>query len=206
MHRKPPAFTTATPLGKTKRNSPASSSMPITQPVTNRAHMILPSTRRVILTGAISTVGIFFMGSKSPSASANAMNKVQKSDSEWRAQLTDAQYRVLRQAGTERSFTSPLNIEKRNGVYLCAACANPLFSSDTKYDSGTGWPSFFKPLQNGIAYRQSASDVLFMTREVLCKKCDGHLGHVFKDGPRPTGERYCMNGVALKFVPSEKSA
>ena len=124
----------------------------------------------------------------------------QKTDEEWKKTLTPEQFHVLREHGTERAGTSPLNFEKRSGLFTCAACGQPLFTSDTKFESGTGWPSFFKPIDGAI---QTTTDSSYgMTRvEVHCSKCGGHLGHVFPDGPRPTGERYCMNGVALKFEP-----
>jgi len=121
-----------------------------------------------------------------------------KSDEAWRKDLTPEQYRVLRQHGTERAGTSALNHEKREGVYLCAGCGTPLFDSQMKYESGSGWPSFCRPRENAVATETDNS--LFMTRtEVHCANCGGHLGHVFPDGPKPTGLRYCMNGVALKF-------
>jgi peptide-methionine (R)-S-oxide reductase len=123
------------------------------------------------------------------------------SDSDWRKRLGPERYRILREAGTERPYSSPLNKEHRRGTFACAGCGLPLFSSATKFDSGTGWPSFFRPLPNAILTRADHS--LFMERtEVLCRRCGGHLGHVFDDGPRPTGLRYCMNGLALKFVPA----
>ena len=131
---------------------------------------------------------------------APARFEVEKSDAEWRAQLSPEQYRVLRGHGTERAGTSPLNLEKRSGTFTCAGCGQPLFTSDTKFESGTGWPSFYKPIEGAIA---TTTDTSYgMTRvEVHCAQCGGHLGHVFPDGPRPTGERYCMNGVALQFEP-----
>jgi len=125
---------------------------------------------------------------------------VQKSDAEWRAELTPEQYRVLRQHGTERAGTSALNAEKRQGEFVCAGCGQELFASDTKFESGTGWPSFFAPLEGAV--ETSTDRSLFMTRtEVHCANCGGHLGHVFPDGPAPTGQRFCMNGVAMRFVP-----
>jgi peptide-methionine (R)-S-oxide reductase len=125
---------------------------------------------------------------------------VQKDDAEWQNELSPKQYQVLRCHGTEHPGTSPLNGEKRSGTYQCAGCGQPLFSSDTKFESGTGWPSFWAPMDDAIGTTEDRSH--FMTRvEVHCKSCGGHLGHVFPDGPRPTGERYCMNGVALKFEP-----
>ena len=122
------------------------------------------------------------------------------SDDEWRKRLTPEQYRVLRQHGTERAGTSPLDKEKRVGTFACAGCGLPLFASETKFNSGTGWPSFFQPLEQAVA--TTADRSFFMTRtEVHCARCGGHLGHVFEDGPPPTGLRYCMNGVSLKFEP-----
>jgi peptide-methionine (R)-S-oxide reductase len=123
-----------------------------------------------------------------------------KTDEQWRAVLTPDQFQVLRQHGTERAGTSPLNNEHRPGTFKCAGCGRPLFRSDSKFDSGTGWPSFFTPLENAI---ETTTDRKFgMTRtEVHCADCKGHLGHVFEDGPPPTGLRYCMNGVSLKFEP-----
>jgi peptide-methionine (R)-S-oxide reductase len=123
------------------------------------------------------------------------------SDAEWRKRLTPAQYNVLRNHGTERPGSSPLNKEHRKGTFACAGCDLPLFSSDAKFESGTGWPSFFKPLPDAIGTTTDRS--FFMTRtEVHCSRCLGHLGHVFEDGPPPTGLRYCMNGVAMKFEPA----
>ena len=114
--------------------------------------------------------------------------------------LTPEQYQVLREHGTERAGTSPLNVEKRDGMFYCAGCGAPLFSSDSKYESFSGWPSFFRPIEGAV--ETTVDDSYGMKRvEVHCAKCGGHLGHVFPDGPRPTGERYCMNGVALKFEP-----
>ena len=123
-----------------------------------------------------------------------------KTEEQWRAALTPEQFEVLRKHGTERAGTSPLNKEHRSGVFRCAGCGMDLFSSDAKFDSGTGWPSFFVPLPNAI--ETSTDRKLGMTRiEVHCARCKGHLGHVFEDGPRPTGLRYCMNGLALAFEP-----
>ncbi len=122
---------------------------------------------------------------------------------DWQKALTPEQFRVLRQHGTERAGSSPLNAEKREGRFICAGCGQELFSSATKYDSGTGWPSFWAPVEGAVA--TSIDRSFFSTRtEVHCSRCQGHLGHVFPDGPRPTGQRYCMNGVALGFEPKEK--
>ena len=126
---------------------------------------------------------------------------MQNPDDEWREKLTAEQYYVLRKHGTEPPGSSPLNDEKRAGTFKCAGCGTPLFTSDTKFESGTGWPSFWKPIDEA-AVATTTDRSLFMTRtEVHCAKCAGHLGHVFPDGPQPTGLRYCMNGVALKFEP-----
>ena len=126
---------------------------------------------------------------------------VTHTDAEWRKLLGNGRYHVLRQAGTERPFSSPLDKEKRAGVFSCAGCALPLFSSKTKFNSGTGWPSFWQPLDKAVD--EHADSTFGMRRvEVVCHRCGGHLGHVFDDGPRPTGLRYCINGLSLNFTPS----
>jgi peptide-methionine (R)-S-oxide reductase len=131
--------------------------------------------------------------------------EVTKSDAEWKTQLSPAAYEVLRHEATEAPFSSPLNNEHRKGIFACAGCALDLYSSETKFDSGTGWPSFWKPLDNAVLTKVDNS--LFMTRtEVHCRRCGGHLGHVFDDGPRPTGLRYCMDGVAMVFKPALHAA
>ena len=127
--------------------------------------------------------------------------KIMKTEDEWKQILTPEQFNVLRKHGTERSFTSSLDKEYGKGAYNCAGCDLPLFTSDTKFDSRTGWPSFFAPIEGATATTTDTS--LFMKRvEVHCSRCGGHLGHVFNDGPKPTGDRYCMNGVSLKFIPA----
>lgn len=131
--------------------------------------------------------------------------EIAKSEAEWRSTLTPEQFQVLRKHGTERAGTSPLDKNYQPGTYSCAGCGNPLFSSDTKFNSGTGWPSFYDPLDSAI--ETSVDRSLFMTRtEVHCRRCGGHLGHVFNDGPAPTGLRYCMNGVAMNFESAPGSA
>jgi peptide-methionine (R)-S-oxide reductase len=126
---------------------------------------------------------------------------MEKSEEEWARALTPEQYQVLRKHGTERPFLSPLDRERRPGTFHCAACDLPLFSSTAKFDSGTGWPSFFEPLPDAVG--TSVDKSLFVARtEIHCRRCGGHLGHVFDDGPKPTGLRYCMNGVAMRFAPA----
>ena len=148
--------------------------------------------------GASAALGLASACQAAPAAKAKSFPLV-RSDAEWRKLLTPAQYRVLRQSATERPGSSPLDKEKRKGTFVCAADRNPLFASTTKFDSKTGWPSFWKPLAGAIGTRIDRE--LFLERtEVHCAKCGGHLGHVFNDGPKPTGLRYCMNGDAMLFV------
>ena len=135
------------------------------------------------------------------SAAAARTFPVRYSDAEWRRRLTPAQYRILREHGTERPHSSPLLKEKRKGTYLCAADGHPLFASETKFESGTGWPSFFRPLAGAVG-TSTDYKLGYPRTEVHCARCGGHLGHVFDDGPRPTGKRYCMNGDAMVFRPA----
>ena len=160
-------------------------------------------SRRFLLAGAGAVALIAGLRwTQGSGVAATSAFEIEKPDAEWRKLLTPAQYDVLRKQGTERPFSSPLDHEKRQGTFACAGCDLPLFASDTKFDSGTGWPSFFQPLPDAVGTTQDRS--FFMKRtEVHCRRCGGHLGHVFDDGPQPTGQRYCMNGVAMKFSPAE---
>lgn len=144
---------------------------------------------------------IFGRDNDRSNASDNGIVKINKTDAEWKRLLTPAQYDVLRDEGTERPFTSPLNDEKRAGTYACAGCELPLFSSDMKFDSGTGWPSFYTTLPNHVETKTDFRLILPRT-EYHCARCGGHQGHVFNDGPQPTGQRWCNNGLALKFIPA----
>ncbi len=154
-------------------------------------------TRRTLLSlgSALAALGV------ARPLAAEETFEVTKTEAEWRAILTPAQYAVLREEDTERAGSSPLNDEHRKGTFFCAGCDLALYSSDAKYDSGTGWPSFFEPLPNAIATKADWG-LLGKRTEVHCRRCGGHLGHVFNDGPEPTGKRYCMNGLALVFRPA----
>ena len=162
--------------------------------------------RRILLATVAGLFGLAaFRWLRTTPAQAAEKFEVEKTDAEWRAQLTPQQYEILRKHGTERPWSSPLLKEHRKGIFACAGCDLPLFSSDTKFDSGTGWPSFWQPLDNALGRTEDRS--YGMARiEVHCRRCGGHLGHVFDDGPKPTGLRYCMNGVALTFAPEAPAA
>ena len=138
----------------------------------------------------------------SPVKTTNGIEKIEKTDEEWKKLLTKEQYHVLRKQGTERAWTGELNEEKRKGTYVCAACGLELFSSDHKFESGTGWPSFYQPIDPNHIGTEEDRSFFGVRTEVHCARCGGHLGHVFTDGPRPTGLRYCMNSVSMKFVPA----
>ena len=157
--------------------------------------------RRALL-GAVGLGGAAGLVFRPSPVDARPAFEVTRTPAEWRRILGPQRYYILRKAGTERAFTSPLNKEHRRGLFGCAGCGLPLFASTTKFDSGTGWPSFFQPLPNAIG--TSVDRALFMVRtEVHCARCGGHLGHLFPDGPQPTGERFCMNGAAMKFNPDK---
>jgi peptide-methionine (R)-S-oxide reductase len=156
--------------------------------------------RRALL-GTAALGGIAWLVFRPTPGEATARFEVTHSPAEWKRLLGAERYRILRDAGTERAFTSPLNEEHRRGTFKCAGCVLPLFSSTTKFESGTGWPSFYRPLPRAIITHADHS-LLMERTEVLCRRCGGHLGHVFEDGPKPTGLRYCMNGLALRFQPA----
>jgi len=155
--------------------------------------------RRTLLAGGSAAVAAMLLFGGSTGAAAKSF-PVTRTPAEWRRLLGPQRYRILREAGTERAGTSPLDNEHRRGRFVCAGCALPLFASSTKYDSGTGWPSFYRALPRAVVTRGPRSS--FLGTEILCARCGGHLGHVFNDGPKPTGLRYCMNGLALRFQPA----
>ena len=160
-------------------------------------------TRRHLLStgaAALAALSASLAPRRAPAAATGEVFEVQHTEAEWRARLTPQQFATLRQEGTERPGSSPLDKEHRPGTYACAGCGLPLFSSKTKFDSGTGWPSFWQPLDKAVGTRKDRSFGMVRT-EVHCRRCGGHLGHVFDDGPPPTGLRYCMNGVSLTFLP-----
>ena len=162
--------------------------------------------RRILLASFAGLAGIAGLRwLRAAPAQATEKFEIEKTDAEWRAQLTPERYQILRQQGTEPPFTSPLVEEHRKGTFACAGCDLPLFSSETKFESCTGWPSFYQPLESAVGKHQDR--MLGMVRtEIHCRRCGGHLGHVFDDGPKPTGLRYCMDGLALQFHPTAASA
>jgi peptide-methionine (R)-S-oxide reductase len=161
-----------------------------------------PSRRQLLAGLGCGAAALTVFGTSSP---AQTRFRIVKTPAQWRGELGPARYYILRDAGTERPFSSPLLDEHRRGTFNCAGCNQPLFDSATKFESGTGWPSFYRALPGGVVTRSDHSFLMERT-EVLCSRCGGHLGHVFPDGPRPTGLRYCMNGLALAFAPAGRSA
>jgi peptide-methionine (R)-S-oxide reductase len=164
-------------------------------------------TRRGIILGAGGLAAAAAFGTRalrweSPAMAAKGTFEITRTPEEWRKLLTPDQYAILREEGTERAFTSPLNDEKRKGTFACAGCDLPLFASETKFESGTGWPSFWAPIENAVGTGKDTSYGM-VREEAHCRRCGGHLGHVFDDGPKPTGLRYCINGLSLKFVPAQ---
>lgn len=162
--------------------------------------------RRVLLGSTIALAAVALVGGRTKQADASEGEfEITRTPEEWRKLLTPEQYRVLREEGTERAFTSPLNDNKAAGIYHCAGCDNPLYSSETKYDSGTGWPSFWEAIEGKVG---TSTDyyLIYPRTEVHCARCGGHQGHIFSDGPKPTGKRHCINGVALSFKPSKTTS
>lgn len=155
------------------------------------------SRRNLLTAGSGVALAIFIV----PVGAAHAKLPARRTEAEWRKRLSNSEFNILRKGGTEKPYSSPLNAEKRKGIYVCAADGNRLYSSETKFKSGTGWPSFYRPLDGAIKTRKDRSRGMDRT-EVLCADCGGHLGHMFDDGPKPTGLRYCMNGAAMDFRPA----
>ena len=160
------------------------------------------TTRRSILLAGAAIVGATAIGVTAALARKGEF-EVMKTPEEWKAILTKQEYYVLREEGTERAFTSPLDKNYEDGMYHCAGCDQAVYSSETKYDSGTGWPSFWAPVNEDVVGTSTDYKLLYPRTEVHCASCGGHLGHVFNDGPKPTGKRHCLNGVALTFKPAE---
>ncbi len=163
--------------------------------------------RRTVLSGSLAAAGAYGLVSLSgmfddANARSGGPFKINRTPEEWKQRLGAARYRILRLEGTERAYSSPLNDEKRKGVYACAGCNLGLYSSQTKYDSGTGWPSFWAPIASDRIGTTRDFKIGYPRTEVHCARCGGHLGHIFNDGPRPTGKRHCLNGLALKFIPA----
>lgn len=165
----------------------------------NRRHFLARGAAAFAATTALPVSTPF---AAAPSAtSATTGDKIAKTPDEWRKTLTAEQFNILREEGTERPFSSPLDKEKRKGTFVCAGCELALFKSDTKFDSGTGWPSFWAPIPGALATKVDYK-LVYPRTEYHCRRCEGHQGHVFPDGPQPTGQRYCNNGIALKFIPA----
>ncbi|MEO9599850.1 peptide-methionine (R)-S-oxide reductase MsrB [Parasphingorhabdus sp.] len=163
--------------------------------------------RRAVISGTLVATGAITVGGLSgpfndAKARADGTFKINRTPEQWKQRLGAARYRILRRAGTERAYSSPLNNEKRKGVFACAGCNLGLYKSDKKYDSGTGWPSFWAPIAKDRIGTTTDYKIGYPRTEVHCARCGGHLGHIFNDGPKPTGKRHCINGLALKFIPA----
>ncbi|MBV7258703.1 peptide-methionine (R)-S-oxide reductase MsrB [Erythrobacter crassostreae] len=162
----------------------------------------LSSRRRFISSAAIAASLPVLAGCGAAPAQARKDFRIRRTEAQWRRQLTRSEFRILRDAGTERAWTSPLNKEKRKGVYKCAGCGNRIYSSAHKYDSRSGWPAFYKAIEKGAVSTSVDYKIGYARTEVHCADCGGHLGHIFGDGPKPTGKRHCINGIAMDFVPA----
>ncbi|MDB5819540.1 MAG: peptide-methionine (R)-S-oxide reductase [Rhizobacter sp.] len=166
----------------------------------NRRNVVASGGVLAMLAGVAAKFGLGVPQAHAAESAEGKTFAVTHTDDEWKKRLDPAAYSVLRHEGTERPYSSPLNKEHRPGRFACAGCERPLFSSNTKFESGTGWPSFYQPIENAVVEKRDSTFGMVRT-EVLCERCGGHLGHVFDDGPKPTGLRYCMNGVAMTFAP-----